>query len=66
MRECVCPNCNANLSIHNTNRDFAFCEFCGAKIMLDDYRITQHIINEAQLRRVARKFKIQGTSITTF
>ncbi len=52
MRECVCPKCAANLTINDTNRDFAFCEFCGAKIMLDDYRMTQRIIDEAQLRRV--------------
>ncbi|MDE6730716.1 MAG: hypothetical protein K2J71_08070 [Oscillospiraceae bacterium] len=52
MRECVCPSCSANLSIHDTNRDFAFCEFCGAKVMLDDYRMTQRFIDEAELKRV--------------
>ena len=52
FRVCACPSCGANLSINDTNREFAFCEFCGAKIMLDDYRFTQHIIDEAQLRRV--------------
>jgi len=60
MRECVCPKCAANLTINDTNRDFAFCEFCGAKIMLDDYRMTQRIVDEAQLKRVEmehEKFK---------
>ncbi|MDE7121979.1 MAG: hypothetical protein K2O42_07455 [Oscillospiraceae bacterium] len=52
MKECVCPSCSANLSIHDTNRDFAFCEFCGAKVMLDDYRITPRFIDEAELKRV--------------
>lgn len=52
MRQCVCPSCGSNLSINDTNRDFAFCEFCGAKIMLDDYRMTQRIVDEAELRRL--------------
>lgn len=56
MRKLECPGCGANLELKEDNRDFAFCEYCGAKIMLDDYRssqhITKHIIDEAQLRRI--------------
>ena len=52
MRECVCSKCGATLSLNDTNRDFAFCEFCGAKIMFDDYRMTQHIIDEAKIKKV--------------
>ena len=52
MRVCACPSCGAELSILNTNREFAFCEYCGAKIMLDDLRITEKIIDVAQLKRI--------------
>lgn len=56
MRKLECPGCGANLTLKDDNRDFAFCEFCGAKIMLDDHRssqhITKHIIDEAQIKRI--------------
>ncbi|MCR4795619.1 hypothetical protein SAMN02910265_00664 [Ruminococcus flavefaciens] len=51
MRACVCPKCGANLSLEDIKRDYAFCEFCGTKIMLDDFRMTKRIIDEAQLRK---------------
>lgn len=51
MRQLVCPSCNANLSIEDDNRDFAFCQYCGAKIMLDDYRTTQRIIDDAKIKQ---------------
>lgn len=51
MRTCNCPNCNANLTIEDDNRDFAFCQYCGAKIMLDDYRSTQRIVDEAKIKQ---------------
>lgn len=50
MRKLECPSCGANLELKEDNRDFAFCEFCGAKIMLDDYRSTHHIVDEARLK----------------
>ena len=50
MRKCTCPNCNANLTIDDNNRDFAFCQYCGAKIMLDDYQVTERIIDEARIK----------------
>jgi len=31
----TCPKCNATLSV-DSNRDFLFCEYCGAKILLND------------------------------
>ena len=52
MRTCKCPNCNATLTIEDENRDFAFCQYCGAKIMLDDYRSTQRIIDEAKIKQI--------------
>lgn len=51
MRTCTCPNCSASLEIDDSNRDFAFCQYCGAKIMLDDYRSTQRIVDEAAIKR---------------
>ena len=51
MRTCNCPNCNANLTIEDDNRDFAFCQYCGTKIMLDDYRSTQRIVDEAKIKQ---------------
>lgn len=50
MRSCSCPNCNANFNIEEDNRDFAFCQYCGTKIMLDDYRSSHRIIDEARLK----------------
>lgn len=51
MRVCRCPECGASLQIRDTNREFAFCEYCGSKIMLDDYRSTQRIIDEARIKQ---------------
>lgn len=50
MRACKCPGCGAELNIDDNNRDFAFCQYCGAKIMLDDYRSTQRIVDEARIK----------------
>ena len=33
-----CPNCNQTLVIRKENREFAFCEYCGQKLMLEKYR----------------------------
>lgn len=52
MRSAMCPNCNANVTIKEDNRDFCFCEYCGAKIMLDDYRSTYRVIDEAKIKQV--------------
>ena len=50
MRRCICPNCGAELQIDVKNRDFAFCQYCGSKIMLDDYRSTHRIVDEARIK----------------
>lgn len=34
MRACKCPGCGAELNIDDNNRDFAFCQYCGAKSCL--------------------------------
>lgn len=51
MRTCNCPSCNANISIDDENRDFAFCQYCGSKIMLDDYRSTHRVVDEAKIKQ---------------
>lgn len=51
MRNCTCPNCSATLSFSD-DRDFGFCEYCGTKILLDDYRSTQRIIDDAKIKQV--------------
>ena len=50
MRKLECPGCGASLELKEDNRDFAFCEYCGAKITLDDYRSIHRIVDEAQLK----------------
>ena len=49
MRSFFCTNCGANLTIQEDNRDFAFCQYCGTKIMLDDYRSTHRVVDEAKI-----------------
>ena len=49
MRSCLCPNCNAQISL-DENREFGFCQYCGAKIMLDDFRSTHRVIDEARIK----------------
>lgn len=59
MKKLTCPNCNANLDIEDDNRDFAFCQYCGAKIMLDDYRVTQRIIDDAKIKQTEYEREIR-------
>ena len=49
MRTFNCPSCGAEITLEVGNRDFGFCQYCGSKIMLDDYRITQRYVDEAQI-----------------
>lgn len=51
MRSLYCTSCGADITIEDDNRDFAFCQYCGTKIMLDDYRVTQRIVDEAKLKQ---------------
>ena len=50
-----CPSCGGDLNIE-TDRDFLFCQFCGAKLMRDDQRIViEHVerkIDEARIREI--------------
>lgn len=48
-RTVKCPNCGAELSVRDGNRDFMFCEFCGTKIRLDDYQETHRFVDEARI-----------------
>ena len=51
MRACNCLNCGANITIDDSNRDFSFCQYCGSKIMFDDYYSTQRIVDEAKIKQ---------------
>lgn len=59
MRTANCPNCNANLSVSDMEREFCFCEYCGAKVMLDDFRSTQRIVDEAKIKQVESEHVIR-------
>ena len=59
MRTCNCPNCNAKLTIDDENRDFAFCQYCGEKILLDDYRATHRVIDEAKIKQAEVELEIR-------
>ena len=48
MRACQCPNCKAHIS-YDDSREFGFCQYCGSKIMLDDYRSTHRVIDTARM-----------------
>lgn len=52
MRAFICPRCGATLSIHDEEREFAFCEYCGQKIDLADYRTvhTERYVDEAKIK----------------
>ena len=49
MRKCNCPHCGAPLEFDDS-RDFGFCQYCGSKVTLDDYRTTSRIIDEARIK----------------
>lgn len=49
MRACQCPNCSAQISLDDSC-EFGFCQYCGTKIMLDDFRSTHRVVDEARIR----------------
>jgi len=49
MKSCQCPNCTASLTFDD-NREFGFCQYCGTKIMLDDYRTIHRYVDEARIK----------------
>lgn len=49
MKTFNCPNCNASLSFDN-DREFGFCQYCGTKVMLDDYRSVHRYVDEARIK----------------
>lgn len=60
MKNCKCSSCGATLSFTD-DREFGFCEYCGAKIQFDDYRYTQRIVDEAKIKQteVEREIKLR-------
>lgn len=59
MRACKCPNCGANLNFDETPNNYAFCQYCGAKIDFLDQRTmhTEHIIDDAKIKESEAKLK---------
>nr|DAV74292.1 MAG TPA: 24-sterol C-methyltransferase [Caudoviricetes sp.] len=49
-RTVKCPSCGGELTVKDENRDFMFCEYCGTKVMLDDYRETHRFVDEARIQ----------------
>lgn len=58
-RTVKCPSCGAELTVKDDNRDFMFCEFCGTKVRLDDYRETHRYVNEAEVQRVKAEKELE-------
>lgn len=58
-RTVKCPSCGAELTAKDDNRDFMFCEFCGTKVRLDDYRETHRYVNEAEVQRVKAEKELE-------
>ena len=54
-----CPNCNATLDLEVNNREFAFCQYCGTKILLDDYRSTHRFVDEARIKEAELECQIR-------
>ncbi len=56
----MCPQCGAQLQI-DVDRSQAFCQYCGAKLLLDDesttININQRIIDEARLKEAEVRLK---------
>ncbi|MBQ5671148.1 MAG: zinc ribbon domain-containing protein [Oscillospiraceae bacterium] len=59
MRACFCPACGASLNFEGFDRDFAFCQYCGTKIMLDDHRETHRVIDEARIIEAQSEHEIR-------
>ncbi len=63
MRAFICPQCGAQLSLHDMEREFAFCEYCGQRIDLADHRTvhTEHYVDEAKLKEA--EVHIEGSKV---
>ena len=53
-----CPECNAPLKV-DPNREFIYCEYCGAKILLDKEEKVSRTIDEAEIRKAEAQEKIR-------
>lgn len=59
MRNIKCSNCGAGITAQDDNRDFIYCQYCGSKIMLDDYRETHRIVDEAAIKHEESEEKVR-------
>lgn len=41
LKALICPQCGANLQLDD-NREFGFCEFCGAKVQIKEVIEIKH------------------------
>ena len=67
-----CPACGSDLNLE-TDRDYAFCQYCGAKLLREENRIViEHIdrkIDEAEIKRInfeEKKFDKESKSRKKF
>lgn len=64
MKKIKCPSCGANLALQEDNRECAFCEYCGAKISLDDTYSTHRVVDDARLEKVEAEQTIKHLELT--
>lgn len=65
MYVCNCPNCNANITIDDGSSDSVFCQYCGTKIVLDNYRSTHRVVDEAKIKQaeIEREIRLRELNI---
>ena len=64
MRKCQCPSCSANLQFGD-DREFGFCEYCGTKVILDDYRSMHRVVDEAAVKRAETERIVRISELET-
>lgn len=58
-----CPDCGAELSVER-DREFLFCQYCGAKILVNDENtFTVRHVDEAELKKAETEHMVQMNEI---
>ncbi len=63
MRTLNCPNCGANIDFADEEKEVCFCQYCGSKITMEDYRITNHIVDEARIKETETYLMIRNREL---
>lgn len=63
MRTIKCKECGATITIKENDRLFAFCEYCGNKIDLSDFRTVHQIFDEAEIKKVEYENKLSNKKL---